>query len=618
MRIGKTPSLIISSNCSSKPLAMDSTQHTAKASRKRKRSGGSRTSDSDDASKKRGRPRTDKADESAADVGFFLAFVLFCLRSRNYLEGKTNINPQRRRTQIRMAQRAYRQRKETTLDDLRKRVSDLTTVVECMNKAFEDCRDRLVSTGLPEGQLHELGEVTVQFAGFMKAARRPGETQDEVLADVDSAAQHGNHHASKHEKEMPLIPSGKNVSSWIDQTTLDHAQKPAQRPDVGMGYTMYMPGAFDELVDNFHIPSMAQAMSSPPQKPSTTNSFENSTSNIAQQPTLTIEGELEPPKTYSFHEKTLARRLHRSCLEAAYQLLLDPGRRPHTFDRVFKLSLLSRDRVRMAESIKRILDRGLNEPLEFWDAPLIHIGGAGTHYPRRDPMPLFATRKPIFHVGMIGPQMLNLLENVVQARPAVDISVEIAGFEGEWFDPYDIEGYLEAKGIHIDPMVSFVEAEIRDPPSTMTDSSTPSSSSSTRNSALHGGGSQSGASYWDPDQWSELQQLDSANMMRWQDAADAQVSGLGNVGFSDASTGSWLNLQPVNHFDGKGAAAANLTSFDVNGLGSTDVNGFAAQITPPALEPQKRVVIIDVAKFVKGKSFPLCLRYFSMEIVVLT
>lgn len=497
-----------------------------------------------------------------------------------------------------MAQRAYRQRKETTLDDLRKRVSDLTAVVECMNKAFEDCRDRLVSAGLPEGQLDELAEVTVRFAGFMNAARRPGDVEGElVVGERDSNTKHSDHHAPPRlTEELPLVPGGKNVSSWIDQATLDHAAKPAERSELGMGYTMYMPGAFDDLADNFNVPSLAQAMASPTQKPSSTNPFENPSSHIPQRNSLSLEGELEPPKTYSFHEKTLARRLHRACLEGAYQLLLDPGRRPHTYDRVFKLSLPSRDRVRMAASIKRILDRGLDEPLEFWEAPLLHIGGAGTHYPRREPTTQFAPRKPVFHLGIIGPQMLNLLENVVQARPAVDISIEIAGFEGEWFDPYDIEGYLESKGIHIDPTISFVEAEITD---LSAEPSTVSSNSSARNSAVPGS-RESGASYWDPEQWSELQRLEADNS-RWHEVGDATVSGLGNVGFSDTGTGSWLNLQAVDHFGAKGASAASMdfSQPEANVLGSGP-DGFA-QIALPSLEPRKKVVIIDVAKFVKGE-----------------
>lgn len=74
-----------------------------------------------------------------------------------------------------MAQRAYRQRKESTLEELRKRVSDLTNSIELMNKAFLDCRDRLYASSLPEDQLMNLHEVSLQFETFVKDARNPTE-----------------------------------------------------------------------------------------------------------------------------------------------------------------------------------------------------------------------------------------------------------------------------------------------------------------------------------------------------------------------------------------------------------------------------------------------------------
>lgn len=96
--------------------ARSTATNSTSSTRKRKaRSTPSADENSGDDSKKRGRPRVEKPDESAAD---------------------------RRRTQIRMAQRAYRQRKESTLEELRKRVSELTNTMELMNKAFLDHRDR--------------------------------------------------------------------------------------------------------------------------------------------------------------------------------------------------------------------------------------------------------------------------------------------------------------------------------------------------------------------------------------------------------------------------------------------------------------------------------------------
>lgn len=113
----------------------------------KKRPRRSNSSDSD-GERRRGRPRVEKQDESAAD---------------------------RRRTQIRMAQRAYRQRKESTLEELRKRVSELTNTIELMNKSFADCRDRLYATSISQDQMMDLNDVATQFETFVKDARNPSE-----------------------------------------------------------------------------------------------------------------------------------------------------------------------------------------------------------------------------------------------------------------------------------------------------------------------------------------------------------------------------------------------------------------------------------------------------------
>lgn len=446
--------------------------------------------------------------------------------------------------------------------------------------------------GLSEGQLDELSETALRFASYMSNARNPGEPHVDNLPEpaVPVSTTANKSSATKPLEEMSLVP--KNVPSWIDEATLGQTGRRSQRPDIGMGYTMYMPETFDQMVENFSIPTMAQAMQPRP--------FDIPTNNTPQpneitppQRSLSINSELDLPKTYSFHETTLGRRLHRACLEAAYHLLLDPVRKPHTYERVFKLSLLSRDRVRMAAALKKVLARGLDDPLDFWEAPLLHIGGAGTHYPTRGRP--FSANKSKFHLGMIGPQMLNLLEDVVQARPATDISVEVEGFEGTWFDPYDVEGYLESKGVTIDPSVSFVEAEITEPSA---ESSTVSSRSSARTSSANQ--SKTNTPLWDPEQWSEMQRLD-ADMVQWQDMDNVQLNGLGNVGYSDVNTGSWMNFQSVDPNQQKSASTA--ASFDPLGM-----HGFDPLVPryEQAAVPQKKVVIIDVAKFVKGKWRSTC------------
>jgi hypothetical protein len=75
-----------------------------------------------------------------------------------------------------------------------------------------------------------------------------------------------------------------------------------------------------------------------------------------------------------------------------------------------------------------------------------------------------------------------------------------------------------------------------------------------------------------------------------------QLSGLGNVGYSDANTGSWMNFQPTEPSQQKTASMG--AHFDPLAMHSFD------PVVPryeQAAVSQKKVVIIDVAKFVKGK-----------------
>ncbi|KAL6241701.1 hypothetical protein RBB50_011483 [Rhinocladiella similis] len=79
------------------------------------------TSDQAESRKKRGRPRLDSQDETAAD---------------------------RRRTQIRLAQRAYRYRKETTIIALKQKVNDLQSTIEQMNQIYRNLHNNMVDAGI--------------------------------------------------------------------------------------------------------------------------------------------------------------------------------------------------------------------------------------------------------------------------------------------------------------------------------------------------------------------------------------------------------------------------------------------------------------------------------------
>lgn len=98
-----------------------------------------------DTTRQRGRPRLDTRDESQAE---------------------------RRRTQIRLAQRAYRLRKETTIASLRSRVAELETAIEGMQDAFTELHHTTAAIAGNNDHIltNFLGSVTERFNTLAKTA----------------------------------------------------------------------------------------------------------------------------------------------------------------------------------------------------------------------------------------------------------------------------------------------------------------------------------------------------------------------------------------------------------------------------------------------------------------
>lgn len=317
-----------------------------------------------------------------------------------------------------------------------------------MNKAFCDLRDRLSTTSHGDAESYALRHTSMRFEELMQSARNPSEA-DAPLAD--SAVGEGT--ASKSQpcesqaSVAEMITAGVNVPSWLDQSLQPRHVSTAEMP---WGYSIL--SEHKEVIqqpDYFNFANSPQALV-------LQRSSVHHSSQLSPQP--------QPPVIYHFQETSFGRMFHRACLEAAYQALLDPSRRPQDIERIFRLSLMGRDRAKMTASVRAILDRGAHEPLDFWEAPLIHVGGAGTHYGRRDAFGNIQPRKAIYNLGLIGPQTLALLESAVKINLTTDVTVDVVGFEGVWFDPYDCEGYLEEKyGVHIDPSSVFTDAEFIDP-----------------------------------------------------------------------------------------------------------------------------------------------------------
>ncbi|KAK3669230.1 hypothetical protein LTR78_010884 [Recurvomyces mirabilis] len=349
---------------------------------------------------------------------------------------------------------------------------------------------------------------------------------------------------------MHILLADEKWSSCLEETVALQSlhQKEAGPVEIDQGYAVHIQEAKEvpQQVEYFSFGQQAQAVVPASynqsermgQQPTTYNVFE---ANFPKE--IQIPPQLSPPRTYSFYETPFGRRLHRACLEAGYQLLLDPMRRPHTYDRVFRLSLISQDRAQLIAAFQATLERGKHEVLSSLSAPLIHVGGAGTHYPYRDQFGNLQARRDSYNVCFVGPQTLAVLDNLGRDSLSADMTVEIAGFEGECFDPYDVEGYLEEKAISIDATLSFAAVEIMEhtpTPESMSTSPRPMSQTprgEVRYSTEH---------RIAPFNLEQLKVVEHAlaDPNQWNDFSKMTFSG---VSYPDAATSPWTDLVGSAH-----------------------------------------------------------------------
>ncbi|KAF1831165.1 hypothetical protein BDW02DRAFT_505845 [Decorospora gaudefroyi] len=460
--------------------------------------------------KTRGRPRVDTQDATAAD---------------------------RRRTQIRLAQRAYRQRKETTISSLKNQSSQLVSTIEQMNNTFGRLNDSAVKSGLLQldpALAEEFKSVTETFANLVKTAgesydddedcegtegkketRKPAEPEPGRDVEVEAEGQHVDWGFSGTTNALPKVHSALcylddrrifilQCCANVDRQDRMHQTLPipesyfshlgaaySQRDSSGTGLVRRRQFTVGEVLGQTHrvLPPPEQpphSSSQPPElpfglvhleeqapftslnphiysvhipTPDVTPPMTRLSTPLMQLPKLSTKT-LPPITTYSFQETTFARHLARAALEAGFQLIGNAEARPMVVNHVFKLSLLYFNTEELHTRFRIILARSTKEDLDWWGTPFIHLGGAGTHYPRRDASGNLIPVRNGWTVRQIGPRekKTHRLENTEDGRSEELNGVELDGFDGEWFDSHDVQGYLEEKyACRLDPKSSFAQ-----------------------------------------------------------------------------------------------------------------------------------------------------------------
>jgi len=227
--------------------------------------------------KKQGRPRAGPKDETAV---------------------------QRRRTQIRLAQRAYRQRKDSTIDELRNQVDELSSKAELMNKALRDFVDRAISRNLPRDLMSDLEDLVSRFASDKAVVPR---STSESSSDQGRVMRTLN--AVDTTVEIPRTSQQGLIETQPPSRTI-----PEPIP-IGLGYFVMYENANREVLEATssnsddddsasRAVSRSTAASTPP------DSFNSTPSPISS---------FKPRFVYSVDEWSFGRRIHRRCMERGFQ-----------------------------------------------------------------------------------------------------------------------------------------------------------------------------------------------------------------------------------------------------------------------------------------------------------
>ncbi|KAL8826114.1 MAG: hypothetical protein Q9191_003996 [Dirinaria sp. TL-2023a] len=375
-------------------------------------------------------------------------------RGRPRLEARSQTRGERRRTQIRLAQRAYRQRKETTIAELSQKVVDLERTISEMSQIVADFKETAKASGLHEIEpnlAETLQAVALRFNNVASStAASPGNS---ALAEAPNLSARTY---SAGETRQIMVPANATESS--NDGSVPRERRTENVEASTWGYV-------------FGTEQDQDSKESEPYDTSTSSaSYSNGNNPISDHLSVSDETHslvplntkrMAPPSTYSFRESTFARRLLRAALERSYRVMMDPIRNEKIIQQMCKFVFCFNNFGNIRGWVSEAVARTDKESLELWRAANLHVGGAGLHYPRTSPD---GDDSVTTSVGADRAHMLPRQSFTPQTPMpdwmTVDQIIQYTGFQGEWFDPNDVEQYLKSRGVIVDANSSWAELDV--------------------------------------------------------------------------------------------------------------------------------------------------------------
>jgi hypothetical protein len=373
-----------------------------------------------------------------------------------------------------MAQRAYRNRKETTISSLEKKVQDLRGTNEEMSNIFITLYDFAVGRGLlqrePEfGQ--QLQSTTERFLALARASN------EDLMHDENSEELEKSEPTLEESEAGPPKKKGKRAPPKNRKASTPPAPTPAEPTSspVWGGYQLdHTRSQLSDIQSDFEMtpfgyrPRDVQIVTRPTEDnasfPFDFNMDDLQSYRVELSPTddysqfFLPHSQLPLPKSHAYGETSFARRLLRESLEGALRLLSIPDLPMSIWKRVFSFSGEYQSKEQIKARISRLLARPAKSSLENWTAPWTNIGGAGTFFPspegdmEQDFMPKI---RPGYSIGPHTPRVAEVEELLDE-----DCYCKKPGLEGEFFDSNDVEQYLRSRGLEIPEDADTVTAQI--------------------------------------------------------------------------------------------------------------------------------------------------------------
>ncbi|OTB09351.1 hypothetical protein M426DRAFT_315915 [Hypoxylon sp. CI-4A] len=368
-------------------------------------------------------------------------------RGRPRLETKDQTPTERRRTQIRLAQRAYRNRKESAITDLQAKIDGLKEVNDEISSAYHNLFNYATQHGLL-AQAPQFGQQLERLQTLVKKTQ-----EQDILELGEEEGPEGNSDdgaqdtSNSNEETVPTLPEQPEAEQTQLYGGIVVSHEPVHEP-IQAGTSHLDPALHNPQAHQYEIitaPTHDNA-SFGFNMPFDTNLSNPDNSYWAQHPWNRLTG----PRTMSFNEWSFARRLHRNATEKAFTLISMPNPPPAKMTRVFGFVMLFETVDQIKTRTGATLDRVRDEPLNYWEHPFHRLGGSGTHFSDEIAGPSSLSGSSTYQSSGFATGPFN--EPTTRVRDTllgVSQYINMSGWEGTWFDSGEVETYLAKNGVVI-------------------------------------------------------------------------------------------------------------------------------------------------------------------------